>query len=280
MKIKIYQIDADKDDNNVMFLSHDRIERYQGFNEIDSKIYNMVYEKNLECSNLEDVYMKFNVEHPQDYKGRSLSVSDVVEICESEKVEPGFYFCDSIGFKEVEFDSDLCEVTYIPEEQSKISVLYIQTGKYPEILEIENTLEAKQELVGGDIEMFCPYDDECAIIVNDNGKIFGLPLNRAVYFEPDKKDKIMDIMAGDFFVCSAPYDSSEFESLTPEMTEKYMNMFKYPERFLRWGRDIVVQPYEPEKKTLDEMMKNAKQSANNSREDNNRETEPREDYEK
>ena len=39
---------------------------------------------------------RFNIDYPADYKGRSLSVSDVVEIRESDTLNPGFYFVDSI----------------------------------------------------------------------------------------------------------------------------------------------------------------------------------------
>ena len=37
-----------------------------------------------------------------------MSVSDVVEIKDpcADTVEPGFYFCDSLGFKKIEFDPD------------------------------------------------------------------------------------------------------------------------------------------------------------------------------
>src|SRR5699024_6863922 len=44
-------------------------------------------------------------------------------------------------------------------------------------------LEAMQELVGGDIEEYMPFEDEVAIICNEEGKIIGLPLNRAIYSE-------------------------------------------------------------------------------------------------
>ena len=38
-----------------------------------------------------------------------------------------------------------------------------------------------QSLVEGDIEEYMPFEDEVAIICNDEGKMNGLPLNRAVY---------------------------------------------------------------------------------------------------
>lgn len=48
---------------------------------------------------LEDVYAKFNIRHPEDFKGHSLSVSDVVVLtkCGMSKA----FYCDSIGFKEL-----------------------------------------------------------------------------------------------------------------------------------------------------------------------------------
>lgn len=60
-------------------------------------------------NSLEAIYEKFNIDHPADYEGRSLSVSDVVEIRESNTLNPGFYFVDSIGFKAISFDKSLCK---------------------------------------------------------------------------------------------------------------------------------------------------------------------------
>lgn len=48
---------------------------------------------------LESLYEKFNLQHPADYRGHSLSVSDVVVLHENGRDTA--YFCDSIGFKEV-----------------------------------------------------------------------------------------------------------------------------------------------------------------------------------
>ena len=72
------------------------------------------------------------------------------------------------------------------EERNKISVLLVEPEKYPKLIKIEDSLEAMQEVVGGDIEEYMPYDDEVAIICNNESKLNGLPLNRAVYAEPEK----------------------------------------------------------------------------------------------
>ena len=64
---------------------------------------------------------------------------------------------------------------------SKIKVLLVEPEKYPKEIVIDDSLEAMQEVVGGDIEEYMPYDDDVAIICNEEGKMRGLPLNRAVY---------------------------------------------------------------------------------------------------
>ena len=71
------------------------------------------------------------------------------------------------------------------EAPEKISVILVEPGRYPKLIEIEDTLEAMQSLVEGDIEEYMPFDDEAAIICNEEGKVNGLPPNRAVYAEPE-----------------------------------------------------------------------------------------------
>ena len=74
---------------------------------------------------------------------------------------------------------------YKIEAGEKISVVLVEPNKYPKVVEIEDTLEAMQKIVGGYIEQYMPFGDEVAIICNDEGKINGLPLNRAIYSEPE-----------------------------------------------------------------------------------------------
>ena len=55
MDIRIYQVNTKRDPNNVCFMSHDRLERFQGSAEIDSKIYDKVFEGKVNCKTLEGV---------------------------------------------------------------------------------------------------------------------------------------------------------------------------------------------------------------------------------
>ena len=244
MKIRIYQINNERDDLNVAFLNLENLQHIQGSKELESRIYDQVYEGKVDCKSLENVYEKFNIDFPSDFHSRSLSVSDVVEVVESDEVKKGFYFCDSIGFERVDFDPEKAAPAPQREGDGKISVLLVQPGKYPEIVEIDDTLESMQKTVGGDIEEYMPFEDDVAIICNEEGKIRGLPLNRAVY---DQDREMVDIVAGDFFIAYAPVESEKFLSLPKDMAEKYSAKFKYPEHFIRVNGEIQAIPFKPAK---------------------------------
>ena len=103
----------------------------------------------------------------------------------------------------------------------EINVLNVAPGKTPEPASIANTLHAMQELVGGYIEIG-PLDDVC-LVCNEEGKLMGMEGNRRIG---------SDIIAGPFFLCSAPSDSDHFESLTEEQLEQYTKRFFSVEYFV------------------------------------------------
>ena len=129
-----------------------------------------------------------------------------------------------------------------------ISVLLVEPGKYPKKIDIEDSLEAMQEVVGGYIEEYMPFEDDVAIVCNEEGKMNGAELNRAVY---DKDGELMDIVAGKFFLCYAPIESETFQSLPKDMENKYREKFKYPERFSMRGKAIEVTQYKPTPKDME-----------------------------
>ena len=73
-------------------------------------------------------------------------------------------------------------------ENDKLKVLYIEPMKTPKIVEIDGDLESMQNLVGGYIEEYMPFDDEVAVICNEEGKIKNLDFNRGIY---DKNGKLI-----------------------------------------------------------------------------------------
>lgn len=130
----------------------------------------------------------------------------------------------------------------------KITVLLVEPGKYPKPIEIEDTLEAMQEVVGGDIEEYMPFDDEVAIICNEEGKMNGSELNRVVY---SKDKQILDVIAGKFFVAYAPFESESFLSMPKDLMKKYEDKFRYPERFYKTPEGIEAKAYKPAAKDME-----------------------------
>ena len=122
----------------------------------------------------------------------------------------------------------------------KIKVLLIKPMKPPEIAEIPSDLKGMQATVGGHIEAIYPYEDPIALVCNEEGKINGLPLNRALR---DNDGHIYDIVAGDFFICDV--SGEDFGSLSDKQIAKYSEKFKIPEQFFRTDNGIAAVPFIP-----------------------------------
>ena len=104
MRIRIYQIEMSLDEQNVAFRPYTEMqEKYSG--DIPAELYRMIYEGVVPTKEFSVVFYIFNMAHPQDYRGRSLSVSDVIEVVEESSST--FYYVDTIGFREVLFDTSL-----------------------------------------------------------------------------------------------------------------------------------------------------------------------------
>ena len=63
--------------------------------------------------------------------------------------------------------------------------------------------------------------------------------------------EMLDIICGKFFICHAPYEAERFQSLPPDLAEKYREKFQYPERFARINDKIVAVPFKPAKADRD-----------------------------
>lgn len=123
------------------------------------------------------------------------------------------------------------------ERDSTIAVLVVEPGKEPYVKEIDSGLESLQHEVGGCIEAIYPYEDPVALVCNEEGKLEGLPLNRALR---DEDGDIYDVVAGTFMVVGLTDDS--FGSLTVEQMQKFADHFKVPEQFVKLGDKIVAIP--------------------------------------
>ena len=120
-----------------------------------------------------------------------------------------------------------------------MTVVIVEPGRAPYRNEAEDALEAMQSIVGGYIQAVYPFEEHVALVCAEEAKLNGLPPNRALR---DEEGRIYDIICGTFFLCSAPPDSDNFESLTEEQIDRYTHLFRRPEVFLRINGEIVAIP--------------------------------------
>ena len=170
--------------------------------------------------------------------------------------EHDYLFQELAGYKDaIRYDP----AADLPPEPKKMTVLMVEPGKVPYIKEIEPGLRSLQEQVGGFIEAVYPYEDLVALICNEEGKLMGMELNRALR---DENGHIYDIMAGPFMVVGL--GEEDFTSLPDDLLQKFEGKFKHPEVFLQMGSKIVVckQPIPEEvKRPVKEQLKDAAQKA-------------------
>lgn len=125
-------------------------------------------------------------------------------------------------------------------DRGTIDVIMVEPGKEARLVSMEDSLEAMQNAVGGLIEEYMPFVDEVALICNDEGKMLGMPPNRAIRAEDGQ---LLDIIAGPFFIAYAPIESEKFLSMPEDLEKKYMEKFKEPERFFKTDMGIKVVPF-------------------------------------
>lgn len=99
---KIYQLDAHNENvikDHKMYEPWEMLNRTAGFN---FHQYKLVWEDEIEALEdsvdeaiLDELFSEFNIAHPKNYHGRSMSTSDVV-VLDGVK-----YYCDSIGWKKI-----------------------------------------------------------------------------------------------------------------------------------------------------------------------------------
>ena len=130
--------------------------------------------------------------------------------------------------------------------EEMIRVILCKPNERAQVVEIGESLEAMQTAVGGWIEEYMPFEDEVAIVCNEEGKGSQLPLNRAI---TDEDGQLLDIIAGDFFIAYAPYNSERFLSMPPELEKKYLEKYELPETFRMGERGISVSKFDPVDKT-------------------------------
>jgi hypothetical protein len=95
---RVYQLKPDAD-IMMKFIGYDEL--IERFGEPDPDNYQQVYDGEVETNDLEELYAKFNLDHPHGYEGHSLSMSDIVELYDVS--DSSFHYVDRFCFREIPF---------------------------------------------------------------------------------------------------------------------------------------------------------------------------------
>ena len=114
----IYQLKQGDETRDFRFEPYDRLQA--AGNVVDKANYELVYSAELTPgTSLEDIYTRFNIDHPKDFKGHSLSVSDVVVL--HQNGQDSAHYVDSFGYKEVP--------EFLHEKQPQLTPDNLETGE-------------------------------------------------------------------------------------------------------------------------------------------------------
>ena len=105
-----------------------------------------------------------------------------------------------------------------------MNVLIVEPGKHPRLADIDESLESLQKTVGGYIEAIYPFEDEIAIICDEESKLKSdTEWNRML-------PETHDVIKGTFII--AGLGDEDFTDITPELAEKYKQRFWNIELFV------------------------------------------------
>lgn len=113
-RFRLYQIDLETGSTiPYAFLSAEKL-RELGYEQPRASDYRLVYDRGIYCPDeqpegdvLERIFQIFNLNHPKDYRGHSLSVSDAVELYDDKARK--YFYCDSVGFSPTGFSPMLAK---------------------------------------------------------------------------------------------------------------------------------------------------------------------------
>ena len=169
-------------------------------------------------------------------KGNLRFIGEAGAVMQMESWDEAREWLEGVVFDDPEVAENVHNLLH-PEKPAEMTVLVVEPMKEPRVVTMPTGLEALQKAVGGYIEAVYPFEDPVALICNEEGKFAGLELNRGLY---DDKGKLYDILAGTFLVTGLTEDN--FGSLSPELIEKYTDMYRTPQMFIRVNGELMAVP--------------------------------------
>ena len=170
----IYQIKGGDETRDLRFEPYDRLQA--AGNVVDRANYELVYSAPLAPgASLEDIYTRFNIDHPKDFKGHSLSVSDVVVL--HQNGQDTAHYVDSFGYKEVpEFFKEQ-ENALIPADLETGETIKTPRGTF------YVTAMSREQMEAAGYGLHHQSDDGKYLIMGNGTRAFAVPVQPENYLK-------------------------------------------------------------------------------------------------
>ena len=172
----IYQIKGGDETRDFRFEPYDRLQA--AGNVVDRANYELVYFAPLAPeTSLEDIYTCFNIDHPKDFKGHSLSVSDVVVL--HQNGQDTAHYVDSVGFRQVpEFLQEQKQLT--PDELTTGETIQTPRGTF------HVTAMSREQIEAAGYGFHHQSDDGKYLIMGNGTRAFAVAAEQAQRDNPLK----------------------------------------------------------------------------------------------
>ena len=170
----IFQIKGGDETRDLRFEPYDRLTATG--HRVDPKNYALVYSAELTPgTSLEDIYTRFNIDHPKDFKGHSLSVSDVVVL--HQNGQDTAHYVDSFGYKEVpEFFKEQ-EKALIPDDLETGETIKTPRGTF------YVTAMSREQMEAAGYGLHHQSDDGKYLIMGNGTRAFAVPVQPENYLK-------------------------------------------------------------------------------------------------
>ena len=170
----IYQINGGDETRDLRFEPYDRLTATG--HRVDPKNYALIYSAELTPgTSLEDIYTRFNIDHPKDFKGHSLSVSDVVVL--HQNGQDTAHYVDSFGYKEVPEFFKKQEKALIPDDLETGETIKTPRGTF------YVTAMSREQMEAAGYGLHHQSDDGKYLIMGNGTRAFAVPVQPENYLK-------------------------------------------------------------------------------------------------
>ena len=170
----IYQINGGDETRDLRFEPYDRLTATG--HRVDPKNYALIYSAELTPgTSLEDIYTRFNIDRPKDFKGHSLSVSDVVVL--HQNGQDTAHYVDSFGYKDVPEFFKTQEKALIPDNLETGETIKTPRGTF------YVTAMSREQMEAAGYGLHHQSDDGKYLIMGNGTRAFAVPVQPENYLK-------------------------------------------------------------------------------------------------